>query len=110
MENSPQKNIASFGIAPDCDHKVSTWRGWRAVHTAGPMCTAPLSATSAVSYEEVPHQGLPDYEDCCGPRGQSASGKRAEGNDSADLGEQGNQKLLVRCLIVMEACSMVEPF
>ena len=110
MENSPQKNIASFGIAPDCDHKVSTWRGWRDVHTAGPMCTAPLSATSAVSYEEVPHQGLPDYEDCCGPRGQSASGKRAEGNDSADLEEQANQKLLVPCSTVVEACSLMKPF
>ena len=40
--------------------------------------------------------------------GESTSEKRAEGGDAADLEERGNQKLLVRCLIVMEACSIMK--
>ena len=96
-------------MAPDCDRKVSTCRVWHNVHAAGPSCIAPLSATSAVWCEEVTHQGLPDDEDYCEPREQSPSEKRAEGNDSADLEEQVNQKLLVPCSTVVEACSIMKP-
>ena len=39
--------------------------------------------------------------------GENPSEKRAERDDAADVEEQGNQKLLVRCLIVMEACSII---
>ena len=103
------KKTTSFGIAPDCDRKVSTWRVWRDVHRAGPSCIAPLSATSEVCCEGVTHQGLPDDENCCEPRERSPSEKRVEGNDSADLEEQVNQKLVVPCLTVMGACSIMKP-
>ena len=83
---------------------------WRDVHAGGPSCTGPLSATSAICCEEVPHQGLPDDEGCCGTRDQSPCEKCAEGSDSADLEEQGNEKLLVRCLNVMEALSIRQTF
>ena len=82
---------------------------WRDVHAAEMSCTAALSVTSAICREEVLHQGSLDDESCCEPGDQSPSEKRAGGNHSADLEEHGNQKLPVQCLIVMEACSMVEP-
>ena len=82
---------------------------WRDVHAAGPSCIASLTATSAICCEEVPHRGFHDDENCCEPREQSPSEKRAEGNGTADPEEKGNQKLLVRCLLVMEACLIKRP-
>jgi hypothetical protein len=41
---------------------------------------------------------------------ESPSEKHAEGNDSADPEKQKNRELLVRCLIVMEVCSIMNPF
>ena len=80
---------------------------WRDVHAAEMSCTAALSVTSAICREEVLHQGSLDDESCCEPRDQSPSEKRSGGNDAADLEEQRDQKLLVRCSIVMEACSIM---